>query len=342
MEHLLIRRHHSRNTLFLVFIFGIATAGLVLWNLDFINAVYFRDQLTPTGQLINGAIAGLFFVGMAKIVTTLLHYIREENALAHFIANMDEGPAEEPLSGINESSLISHRYHTMKALHQAKTPINHSALASTLVAAESTRNSVPRFIGNILILTGVFGTIVSLSLALLGASDMLEGSVNVGGMGIVIHGMSTALSTTITAIVCYLFFGFFMLKLNDVQTNLVSGIEQVTTLYLVPRFEIKTENILFEFNELLQVLQLLIRQMERSQTIVNDLENQLNVVFEDQGARATRMADELSAIKHTLQDGVEKRIGHFFDQNSKHSADMSEELGKIKGLLKHGFRLSDS
>ena len=341
MDHLLIRRHHSRNTLFLVFIFGIAAAGLVLWNLDFINAVYFRDQLTPTGQLINGAIAALFFIGMFKIISSLLHYAKEENALAHFVSNMDNGETDEPLSGVAEKSLISNRYNTMKALNQAKTPINHGALASTLVAAESTRNSLARFISNILILTGVFGTIVSLSLALLGASDMLEGSVNVGGMGIVIHGMSTALSTTITAIVSYLFFGFFMLKLNDVQTNLVSGVEQVTTLYLVPKFEVKTENILFEFNELLQVLQLLIRQMERSQTIVNDLEHQLNLVFEDQGARSTRMTDELTAIKHTLQDGVEKRITHFFEENNKHSDNVSKELGVINGLLKHGFRLSD-
>ena len=186
--------------------------------------------------------------------------MREEAALSRFIHNADNRPDEELLEGVSANTMIGRRYATLLRLHDTRTPINQNALAATLVASESTRNSLPRFIHNILILTGVFGTIVSLSIALIGASDVLENAISATGMGMVIHGMSTALSTTITAIVCYVFFGYIYQRLTDAQTNLISGVEQVTTTYLMPRFQVQTDTVLYEFTGLIRALQGLIDQ----------------------------------------------------------------------------------
>ena len=302
MDSLQIRRHHSRNTLLLLVLFTVAVLGLLFWNLDFINKVYFREQLTPTGLVINGTIAALFLLGMINIVISLAAYVKEEAALRRFMTNI-ENDEEKPLQFVEKNTLISNRYKTMATMYDYRTPINQSALASTLVASESTRNNLPRFINNILILTGVFGTIVSLSLALMGASDMLENSVEVGGMGMVIHGMSTALSTTITAIVCYLFFGFFLMKLNDVQTNLISAIEQITATYLMPRFQVQNENALYEFTGLISSLQGLVREIEQSQRKTEKLEKLLADVLDDNAKRATTISEEMSAIKNILKHG---------------------------------------
>ncbi len=228
-----LRRNFSRNILIRMVILSLIIAGMMVWKFEFINEVYFRNQLTSTGLIINGGIVGLFTVGILRMITIFLHYMREENALLRFLRNLREGQ-RDPLDKLPTKSIIAIRFRTMQGLYKANCPINHGSLASTLLATESTRNSLPRFINNILILTGVFGTIVSLSIALIGASDLLESSVNVGGMGMVVHGMSTALSTTITAIVCFIFFGYFHLKLTDVQTNLVSAVEQVTVNELMP------------------------------------------------------------------------------------------------------------
>ncbi len=308
MNSIFLRRRFSLNILLRMILLALLGAGLVVWKMDFIIDVYFRNQLTATGYLINGAIAVLFLVGLLKMIATFLIYSRQEAAVVRFVGNLDKQP-DDPLNGVSEHSLIARRFRTMERLHRSNTPINQSALAATLVASESTRNSFPKFINNILILSGVFGTIVSLSIALLGASDLLESSGAVSGMGMVVHGMSTALSTTITAIVCYVYFGYFYMKLTDVQTNLVSGIEQVTTSYLVPRFQVQTDSVLYEFTGLIRSLQVLVKQMEQSQRI-----------FEQ----------------------VEKRLAGTLDSYHERIQGVGDDLGSIKVLLKHGFRLPET
>ncbi len=307
MDTIHFQRHQGRNSLFRMILFAIAVAALIIWKIDYINSVYFRDQLTATGWVVNGVIVALFALGILKIILTFVSYSREEAALNRFIKNIDTN-ADDTLKGVAKKSIIARRYLTLEKLHETHTPVNQSALASTLVASESTRNSFPRFINNTLILTGVFGTIVSLSLALIGASDMLENAINVNGMGMIVHGMSTALSTTITAIACYMFFGYFFVKLTDVQTNLVSAIEQVTTTHLMPRFQMQTDNVLYEFTGLIRSLQSLVNQMVQSQSNFQNAEKQLS--------------DTTQAFR-------------------EHVEGMNQELADIKGILRIGFRLGE-
>lgn len=307
MDTIHFRRHQSRNNLFKMIAFAIAVAALVIWKLDYINTIYFRDQLTATGWIVNGAIVALFTLGVLRMITIFISYAREEAAMVRFLKNVSQD-APDSLKGVAKRSIIARRYTLLEKLHKSHTPVNQSALASTLVASESTRNSLPRFISNTLILTGVFGTIVSLSLALIGASDLLENAVNVNGMGLVVHGMSTALSTTITAIACYMYFGFFFVKLTDVQTNLISAIEQVTTSHLMPRFQMQTDNVLYEFTGLIRSLQGLVQQMAQSQQNFHE---------------------------------VEKGLVETVDAYRDHVEGMNQELADIKGILRIGFRLGE-
>ncbi|WP_256857610.1 hypothetical protein [Solemya velum gill symbiont] len=196
----------------------------------------------------------------------------------------------------------------MQHLYESRTPINLGTMTSTLLANESNKIGLPRFINNVLILTGVFGTIVALSIALIGASDMLQTAVESGGMGMVIHGMSTALSTTMTAIACYFFFGYFYFKTTDVQTNLVSAIEEVTNVHLTPKFQVTNENVIYEMTGLLRMLQQLVKKMDHSQLQFSKMEN---------------------TMAHA--------IGRFNDQTEA----MPAEIDELKAILREGFRLED-
>ncbi len=306
MGNINFHRHYSRNTLLRMLLLILAATVLVLWKWDYVNQLYFKDQLTELGWVINGSIVALFLIGMLRIAISLASYAREENAILRFIRNQAKRP-DDPLKGVGKSTLMAQRYRTLVALHETHTPINQNALASTLVAAESTRSSLARFINNILILTGVFGTVVSLSIALIGASDVLENAINASGMGMVIHGMSTALSTTITAIVCYVFFGYFYLRLNDAQTNLVSGIEQVTTHYLMPKFQVQTDTVLYEFTGLIRSLQSLVAEMQNTQTAFKDTEARIAETLEHYRDKVDGLEEHMDTIIHYLRLGFRLR-----------------------------------
>ncbi len=296
------KANYSRSVLFQFLLLSILVGFLLLINHEFLINFYFKNQVTNTGYIVNGSILGLFLLGIFRIIALLLRYSREENALSRFIHNVESEEAL-PTENINKKTLIYHRYASVLEISKHNVAVNHSALASTLVATESTRLGLPRFISNILILTGVFGTIISLSIALLGASDIIDSADGISGMSIVIHGMSTALSTTATAIVCYLFFGYFYMKLTDVQTELLSGIEQATTLYIMPRFTYQTDSMLHEVGSLVKALREAANVMASTQAAFTEAGRNLSTLTGDNAQSLLRLSADIEEIKSLLRDG---------------------------------------
>ena len=207
------------------------------------------------------------------------------------------------LEGVRAESLIANRYETLVDLHQQHAVINHSALAATVVALESSRVSFPKFVHNVLILTGVFGTVVSLSIALLGASDVIVSTTETGGLGMIIHGMSTALSTTMTAIFAYLFFGYFYLRLMDAQTHVVSSLESSTTRILLPMFQIEPEKAAEQLSQIVKTAAALVERLDQSQAsyaeVAADLRNHF-VTYRDE---MQRNSDGLTKMTKVLREG---------------------------------------
>lgn len=297
-----IKRNFSRNVLIRLGLLGAVVAVAIALNWKFIYNFYFGDQLTVTGMIINSGIALLFFLGITRIADNLLRYSREEAWLAKFVRHMEEGGLK-PTEGIPPYSIVFQRYAAVMKISSQHAPVNHAALASMLVAAESTRTSFPKFISNILILTGVFGTIVSLSIALLGASDLLESADDLGNMNLVIHGMATALSTTMTAIICYLFYGYFYLKLTDAQTYLLSGVEQATTVYLMPVLNHDPEGLVHQVGQLVMALRETARTMQTSQIDFAQAGEQLRDVIAQLRDSALMVTRDVGKIRRHLREG---------------------------------------
>ena len=285
-------------------VLAVICLSVVLWQREFLSEVYLRNQLTQVGWFINGGIVLLFLSGMYQLVRLFISYSLEEQAMGQFLDNMDSGT--DPERGVAEGTIILRRYRTLRDLHDRRSPVNHNALAATLVADESSRNSFPKFVQNVLILTGVFGTIVSLSVALFGASNMVATATEIGGLGMVIHGMSAALSTTMTAILAYLFFGYFYLRLTDVQTHVISRVEEATATVLLPRFQVTTETVIEDFSDIIRAAAALVKRLDASQ------------------AQYAEVADELKELLSSYRDEMQRNSG---------------ALEQMIELLREGFRL---
>lgn len=292
----------SRRILIRLAIMGVLALGALVVSAEFILDFYVRNQLTLTGIIINSGIVLLFLLGLAKISENLVRYAREESYLAEFIEHWEEGGVRLT-EGLPRNAIIRQRYATILNICRQHAPINHNALASTLLAAESTCISFPKFINNILILTGVFGTIVSLSIALLGASSLLDSAQELGNMDLVIHGMATALSTTMTAIVCYLFYGYFYLKLTDAQTHFLSAVEQVTSLYLLPKHTSDTQDVLNHVADLIQSLRDTANQLQQSQLAYAEAGGQLRETVSGLEFVMQSMTEDVQQIKDHLREG---------------------------------------
>jgi len=296
------RPHFSRSILIQWFVFLIlATLSLFFFS-DALDKIYFSNSLTNTGLFLNGFILVLFGLGMVRFISVLLRYQGEEKALKQFTSNVAQRRGNL-LQAVPAASIIAQRFETLQTMATSQVEINHAALASTLMASESTRTGLLRFVQNTLILCGVFGTIVSLSIALFGASSLLESSVSSSGMGMVIHGMSTALSTTMTAIVCYLAFAYFNGALQNVQTNFLTAVEQLTTTHLVPTLQVTPNSVDRQLASLLRAMALLVQEMQQNEQAIPGLLEKITELADKQTQQHEQSLENMATIEGVLRQG---------------------------------------
>lgn len=325
------RQHYTRNVLIQFLIALAVFVVIIIWRIDFFREVYIENQVNSVGWTINGGILLLFSFGLTRVVLLLLRYSREETAINRFIRNL--AVEEDPLERVDPNSIIADRYDTLKMLHRKRASINHSALAATLIATEASYNSFPKFVHNTLILTGVFGTIVSLSIALIGASDMIESSAQVNGIGTVIHGMSTALSTTMTAIIAYLFFGYFYLKLTDAQTYLISRVEEVTATHLMPYFQLSSDAMLKEYADSITSAANLVKRFDKAQATYQ--------------MAAKHMADSISKLQTAVVRDEQQvrqmnaRLEQLVNLSEKNYQKEDHTIERVINLLRKNARTQD-
>jgi len=312
--------------------------AVIVWQSDVVYEIYVNNQINEVGWAVNGGILFLFIFGLFELIKRFYSYRNEELSIQRFLTNVNNG--EEPLLGIRQDSMVAERFLTLKSLNRRRAHINQNALAATLLAAESSRNSFLKFVHNVLILTGVFGTIISLSISLLGASDLIQsGSQASGqenGLGTIIYGMSTALSTTMTAIITYLFFGYFYIKLTDTQTYLISKVEEVTATTLLPHIQMNQDAVVKDYSEGIRASNELIKRLDQSQKIYAE---SAQVLQEATRQLISKLASEKESASPTDNQELMEAVRRVIEIQQQAASQNSRSLEEIVALLQRGFRL---
>jgi len=83
-----LKHHYSKSVLFQLVVLATLAGLVILINLDFVQDIYIRKQVTNTGYIVNGCILLLFSLGLFRLIAILFRYNAEENALTKFLQNI--------------------------------------------------------------------------------------------------------------------------------------------------------------------------------------------------------------------------------------------------------------
>lgn len=280
-------------------------AGLLYWQRAILAEVYWGPLATQLGLVVNGVIGVLFLVALAQAFYLLFAYIREGRAIALFEEQVDFGLTEAGIESLS-GSLIVQRYRVLQQGQSQLALPQQATLSAILLSQEMARLGLIRLIQSLLILLGVFGTVASLSLALVGASDLLSFPQNEGSISLVIHGMATALSTTMTAIAAYLVLTLIFSRLVASQSSVCRQIELLTLRRLLPL-------VSREGGNLIHILALRLKDLNGIAIALAEVQD--------------RLVPHLEAMRHERQ---------VQNENSK---ELMEVLQSVDKTLRKGFRL---
>jgi hypothetical protein len=291
----------------------VAVVALVAVLLVKFNTVVSWAMGDARPLVLNGIIFLLFLLGTLQLYKAIRHYQGQEEQITEYVRRRQAGESSATiLDSMPSPSLLADRYRIIHYLYNGGGPVDHGAISAIMMAEESLQQSFPRFVNNVLILTGVFGTVSSLIFALVGAGDVLQAASPDAGMGLLLLGMNTALTTTATAIVCYFFFTFFFHRLNDLQTWVFSQVERAALVFMVPEFTFDSDAVNRQTMQLVDEVKMLVLEMRSG---VGGIEKALGDL-------------EPVDTSDSLLAGMEKQ-----------NAVLESRLGELRKVLVEGFRL---
>ena len=279
---------------------------VILLNKDWVVQFFHSTGSGQVGLVLDGMILLIFLIGLVRMILLFFGYSREQDYLLRFVKNAKDN-APNPAYNLPASSIIASRYQMVQIIARQHAPIPQAALSASLAAHQSAQMTLVRFVHNILIISGVFGTAVSLSMALMSMSGLLDSAENLQKIGGVLSGMSNTLSATVIAIICYAIFTYFYMRLMDARTQLLANVEDVTSLYIIPRFKQDVKSLSAEMQALVSEVKNAAEILNRTQNRYLEAGERLQLAADDMHKAIGQSSDNIRIIRDSVREGF--RLG---------------------------------
>lgn len=305
-----------RRTIALMIVFIVVIITLTAWQWQNLQHFVQLTHLQWWGIGLVLLIIIIFLLGYLRMMIMLEYYFQEQREVMQITKLLNNVENENIETQLSPNSLICQRLKTVKLIASQKGKINQSTLAAIVSAEQSSRFTLIRYVQNTLILSGVLGTVLSLSVVLTNSAALLNAQADMNPLIGVVGGMSTALLTTVTAIVLFMIYAYFHMKLQDLRMRFLASLEEVTTLYFLPRYQ----GLSVQAHELTTIAA---KQMQTSmQSVI-------------QGAQTVaEMEIKILNISNSLQ-----QLLNDLQQNTGQSKNQLQEIAK---LVRTGFRLDNN
>ncbi len=215
--------------------------------MDFVD--FFFSPTRPESLVLNLIILGLAAVALIQVLSGLFNELpREEEAIKQVQEKgfRDADSYTRIAAELPKSTAVAKRLAILRSLHEQKERIANEAL--TAITTESFRRKIEfaRYMTTILVLLGLGGTVLGLAISISGVLKLVQGEVTDAAqlrsaITAAVQGMATAFSTTLAGVMGAVLVGAAVGVYRHRQSRILTNLEVLSTLALIPAHEVKEE-----------------------------------------------------------------------------------------------------
>ncbi|MEZ4887716.1 MAG: MotA/TolQ/ExbB proton channel family protein [Chitinophagales bacterium] len=196
---------------------------------------------SPNNLHISVLISTLFVVATIMLIALISQLGRESNALDKVETSVivSKENLEEVKNSLPES-WVKDRISKVASLSMLHAEIKEQQMSKIVEERYRISGNMIRFIANAMIFVGLLGTFLGIIQSAQGFESALKGSPTGGpsasynDISAIIGGLDKALGTSIVGVIASLILGFMLLSVKNFQHHLVTRLEEVSMLRILP------------------------------------------------------------------------------------------------------------
>ncbi len=223
--------------------YSILVLGVLMYIASSVILYFAGFIYSPNNLHISVLISSLFVVATIMLIALLSQLQRESTALDKVETSVivSKENLEEVKNSLPES-WVKDRINKVASLAMLHAEIKEQQMSKIVEERYKVSGNMIRFIANSMIFVGLLGTFLGIIQSAQGFESALKGSPTGGpsasynDISAIIGGLDKALGTSIVGVIASLILGFMLLSVRNFQHHLISRLEEVSMLRILPYY----------------------------------------------------------------------------------------------------------